>query len=81
MISGILYVMTHKQLKIGFFNDYKMTNYTQELDKATATSNQVSSALACVPQFPFYLDVVMKLFKSCRLMTELSQGGLLNLFQ
>lgn len=46
MISGILYVMTHKQLKIGFLIDYKMTNYTQQLYKVTATSNQVSSALA-----------------------------------
>lgn len=29
MISGILYVMTHKQLKIGFLKDYRMTGYTQ----------------------------------------------------
>lgn len=29
MISGIPYVMTHKQLKIGFLKDYRMTGYTQ----------------------------------------------------
>lgn len=81
MISGILYVMTHKQLKIGFLKDYRVTGYTQQLHKVTATSNQVSSASAYSSSFSFYLDSVMKLFESCRLVTELGQGGLLNLLQ
>lgn len=80
MISDILYVMTHKQLRIGFLKDYRVTGYTQQLHKVTAPSNQVSSAVSYSSSFSFYLDSVMKLFESCRLVTELGQAGLLIYF-